>query len=125
MSTVWATTLQSLGDALFGPQRGFLNQARLDGILNDTALISVPNDYTKDVLETKVRELVTAALADGLGREVRISTVDPSFVSARSCAYFRASAAVLNEASGLSNPDSFTSHCPYVPGATQKIAAPF
>ncbi len=79
MSTVWATTLQSLGDALSGPQRGFLNQARLDGILNDTALISVPNDYTKDVLETKVRELVTAALADGLGREVRIAvTVDPT-----------------------------------------------
>ncbi len=83
MSQVWSGTLDTLGDALTSVQRGFLNQARLDGMINDTALISVPNEFTKEFLETRIREQVTSTLSSGLGRELRIAvTVDPTIEEA-------------------------------------------
>ena len=81
MTTIWSASLTQLGagDLLSPQQRAFLTQARLDGVLGDTALISVPNDYAKDVLETQLRDLVGATLAHELGREVRVAvTVDPA-----------------------------------------------
>ena len=64
-------------------QRAFLSLAKLVGLLDDTALIAVPNDFTKDIVETRLRERVTAALGDQLGRDVRLAvTVDPSLAEA-------------------------------------------
>ena len=49
------------------------------GLIDRTALLAVPDDYTKDVVETRVREQVTTALSDQLGIQVRLAvTVDPS-----------------------------------------------
>jgi chromosomal replication initiator protein len=48
-----------------------------------TALIAAPNDFTKDVLETRLRPLVTAALSAQLGTDIRLAvTVDPSITEA-------------------------------------------
>ena len=48
-------------------------------MVEDTAVIAAPNDFTKDVLETSLRPIVVAALSRTLGREIRIAvTVDPS-----------------------------------------------
>lgn len=80
MTELWSATLAALDENNIAvQQRAFLGLARLVGLLDDTALIAVPNDFTKDVVETRLRELVTQTLSSRLGREVRIAvTVDPS-----------------------------------------------
>jgi chromosomal replication initiator protein len=49
------------------------------GLVEDTVLIAAPNEFTKDVLETRLRPLVSSALSAILGRDIRLAvTVDPS-----------------------------------------------
>src|SRR5512134_228487 len=66
-------------DGIPAQQRAFLSLARLVGLLDGTALVKVPNDFTKDVVETRVRDQVTRALSSQLGMDVRLAvTVDSS-----------------------------------------------
>jgi len=76
---VWATTLDTLdADGVPVTRRAFLSMARLVGLLDDTALIAVPDDFSKNFVEQRLRMHVTQALSDQLGREVRLAvTVDP------------------------------------------------
>jgi chromosomal replication initiator protein len=80
MAQLWRTTLEALdSDGVPVQQRAFLSLARLVGLLDDTALIAVPNDFTKDIVETRLRDRVSSTLGEQLGREVRLAvTVDPS-----------------------------------------------
>jgi chromosomal replication initiator protein len=80
LGRVWATALETLADGALTPQqRAFFQMTRPLGMLNDTALISVPNDFTKDVLETRLRPFVCDALSQTLGRDIKIAvTVDSS-----------------------------------------------
>ncbi len=80
MAQLWRTTLEALdADGVPVQQRAFLSLARLVGLLDDTALIAVPNDFTKDIVETRLRDRVASTLGEQLGREVRLAvTVDPS-----------------------------------------------
>ena len=84
MTQLWLTTLEVLdSDGIPVQQRAFLSLAKLVGLLDDTALIAVPNDFTKDIVETRLRERVTATLGSQLGRDVRLAvTVDPSLAEA-------------------------------------------
>jgi chromosomal replication initiator protein len=77
---IWHNTLTALdADGLPPSHRAFLHQAKFVGLLDQTALLAVPDDFTKDIVETKVRQQVVAALSSQLGSEVRIAvTVDPS-----------------------------------------------
>ena len=80
MTQLWTTTLEALdSDGIPVQQRAFLSLARLVGLLDGTALIAVPNDFTKDIVETRLRDRVTQTLGAQLGRDVRLAvTVDPS-----------------------------------------------
>ncbi|MBK9739030.1 MAG: chromosomal replication initiator protein DnaA [Actinobacteria bacterium] len=80
LSDVWAKAIGSLSDGSLTPQqRAFVNLTRPLGLVEDTALIAAPNDFTKDVLETRLRPMVVEALSRELGREIRLAvTVDPS-----------------------------------------------
>ena len=80
LAEVWATAIATLADGSLTPQqRAFVNLTRPLGLVEDTALIAAPNDFTKDVLETRLRPMVTDALSRTLGREIRLAvTVDPS-----------------------------------------------
>jgi len=77
---VWTRALESLGDeGMTSQQRAFVSLTRPLAIVEDTALVAAPNEFTKDVLESKLRPLVVDALSRTLGREVRIAvTVDPT-----------------------------------------------
>ena len=77
---IWHGTLSALGDAgLSAQQHAFLRLAKLVGLLDSTALLAVPNELTKDVLEQRMRAQVTDALGAQLDREIRIAvTVDPA-----------------------------------------------
>ena len=60
---IWQNTIATLdADGLPARERAFLTLARLAGLLDGTALVKVPNDYTKDVVEQRVRDAVTRAL---------------------------------------------------------------
>lgn len=76
----WARAVASLAESSLTPQqRAFVSLTRPLGLVEGTALIAAPNDFTKDVLETRLRPLVTAALAAELGHDVRLAvTVDPT-----------------------------------------------
>ena len=77
---IWHNTLTSLdADGLPPTQRAFLHQAKFVGLLEETALLAVPDDYTKEIVETKVRQQVMTALSSQLGTEIRLAvTVDPA-----------------------------------------------
>ena len=80
LTDVWARALESLGDeGMTSQQRAFVSLTRPLAIVEDTALVAAPKEFTKDVLESKLRPLVVDALSRTLGREVRIAvTVDPT-----------------------------------------------
>ncbi len=60
------------------PPAGVRAADRPLGLLDGTALLAVPNDLTKDVIEQKVREPLTRALSDAYGSAIRLAvTVDP------------------------------------------------
>jgi chromosomal replication initiator protein len=65
---VWRRVHEQLDAAgLPSQQRAFLQLASLRGMLDTTALLAVPNDFTKDIIERNLREQVTHALTLVLG----------------------------------------------------------
>ena len=77
---VWTRAIGGLGDdALTAQQRAFVSLTRPLALVEDTALVAAPNEFTKDVLETRLRPLVVSALSNAIGREIRLAiSVDPS-----------------------------------------------
>nr|WP_277628442.1 chromosomal replication initiator protein DnaA [Arsenicicoccus dermatophilus] len=70
-------TLESHG--ISAKHRGFLRLSRLVGLLEGTALIAVPNDYTRGLVERDIRTELVSALQEQLGRDVRLAvTIDSS-----------------------------------------------
>ena len=80
LNEVWTRAIGGLGDdALTAQQRAFVSLTRPLALVEDTALVAAPNEFTKDVLETRLRPLVVSALSNALGREIRLAiSVDPS-----------------------------------------------
>ncbi len=79
-SQAWDATIEALaGDNFPAQYRAFLRLAQPMGLIDDTALIRVPDNFTKNKLETDLREYLTSALAKTLGHPVRLAvTVDDS-----------------------------------------------
>jgi chromosomal replication initiator protein len=79
---VWGRTLAGLADGSLSPQhRAFLRLTRPMAVVGDTVLIAAPNDFARDVIENRLRTVLTSALSAELGSDVQIAvTVDPSAV---------------------------------------------
>ncbi len=84
LGAVWSRTLESLTDiAVSAQQRAFMRLTRPLGLVEDTLLLAAPNDFAKDVLETRLRLLITGALSSQLGRDIQLAiTVQPGDSSA-------------------------------------------
>lgn len=84
INDVWAQTVSTLSDGTLTPQqRAFVALTKPLGIVGDTALVAAPNEFTKDVLETRLRPMVVHALSVTLGRDIMLAvTVDPSIAPA-------------------------------------------
>jgi chromosomal replication initiator protein len=79
LDEAWARALAVLEDTLAPQQRAFIGLSRLDGVVGETALLSVPHQFAKDVIEQRLREVITAVLTEQIGRDVRVAVVvDPS-----------------------------------------------
>jgi chromosomal replication initiator protein len=79
LAAVWARTIEGLDDDSLPPQhRAWVSLTRPLAIIEDTALLAAPNDFAKEVLDSRLRPLITAALSRQLGRDIRVAvTVEP------------------------------------------------
>src|SRR5437764_10449423 len=81
---VWTRAIASLGDDVLPAQhRAWMRLTRPLALVQDTAVIATPNDFAREVLDTKLRPLIVDALSRQLGRDVRVAvTVEPESTSA-------------------------------------------
>ncbi|MCU1676908.1 MAG: chromosomal replication initiator protein DnaA [Frankiales bacterium] len=79
LAAVWQRTIDGLDDDSLPPQhRAWVSLTRPLAIIEDTALLAAPNDFAKEVLDSRLRPLITAALSRQLGRDIRVAvTVEP------------------------------------------------
>ncbi|MGK5558650.1 chromosomal replication initiator protein DnaA [Actinomadura kijaniata] len=79
LGSVWARTLTALSDSDLHPgYRAWLPMVRPLALVEGTALLAAPNDFAKDVLESRLRSLITDVMSRELGREIRVAvTVQP------------------------------------------------
>ena len=74
LASAWNRSLEGLGDDTLPPQqRAFLQLSRPLALVEDTALFAVPNEFAKEILETRLRPVITEALSKQYGREIRIA----------------------------------------------------
>jgi chromosomal replication initiator protein len=79
LGAVWMAATDELADEIVSPQqRAYLRLTRLRAIVEDTALLSVPDAFTRDVIESRLRPAITDALSRRLGRPIQVAvTVRP------------------------------------------------
>src|SRR4029079_6019335 len=64
LASVWTRTLAGLADGTLSPQHlAFLRLTRPMALVGDTVLIAAPNDFARDVIENRLRAVLTEALA--------------------------------------------------------------
>jgi chromosomal replication initiator protein len=81
LAHLWSRTLERLTaqDELTPQFQAWLSLTRPIAFVEDTVLLAAPHDFAKDILETRLRPALTAALANEIGRDVRVAvTVEPS-----------------------------------------------
>ena len=77
----WSQALQRLArdEHLTAQNRSFLRLVKPLAVVEDNVFLAVAEDFTKNYVESTIREPITEALSGVLGREVRIAvTVDAS-----------------------------------------------
>ena len=79
LAAVWHAATDELADEIVSAQqRAYLRLTRLRAIVEDTALLSVPDAFTRDVIESRLRPVITEALSRLLGRAIQVAvTVRP------------------------------------------------
>ncbi|GII97183.1 chromosomal replication initiator protein DnaA [Sinosporangium siamense] len=79
LGAVWARARENfLDDNVPAQQRAWLALTRPFGLVNDTVVLAAPNDFAKDVLESKLRPLIAHALSQEFGHPMRVAVmVDP------------------------------------------------
>jgi chromosomal replication initiator protein len=79
LDTVWQSALAGLPDGALSPQhRAWLGLTRPLGLVEDTALLAAPNEFAKDVLDTRLRPVIAQALSAAYGRDIQVAvTVQP------------------------------------------------
>ncbi|MBW8173017.1 chromosomal replication initiator protein DnaA [Ornithinimicrobium sp. Arc0846-15] len=71
---IWAKVVEHLDSSGIRPrERGFLRLTRLVGLIENTALLAVPYQHTKDSLESTLELPVSRALSQHLDRDVRLA----------------------------------------------------
>ncbi|MFF5205233.1 chromosomal replication initiator protein DnaA [Streptosporangium sp. NPDC000396] len=80
LGEAWTRALEnSLNESVPPQQRVWLGMTRPFGLMNDTVVLAAPTDFARDVLENKLRPLISHALSQEFGRPMRVAVmVDPS-----------------------------------------------
>jgi chromosomal replication initiator protein len=79
LDSVWTRAIAGLGeDLVSAQQRAWLRLTKPLALVQDTVVLATPNDFARDVLDTRLRPLVIEALSRELARDVRVAvTVEP------------------------------------------------
>ncbi|HEU5034676.1 MAG TPA: chromosomal replication initiator protein DnaA [Mycobacteriales bacterium] len=79
LEAVWTRAIADLGDDVLPAQhRAWMRLTKPLALVQDTAVLATPNDFAREVLDTKLRPLIVDALSRQLGRDVRVAvTVEP------------------------------------------------
>ncbi|MEO6204557.1 MAG: hypothetical protein ABIO67_04135, partial [Mycobacteriales bacterium] len=79
LEEVWARAVTGLSDGQLSPQhRAWVGLTRPLGLMEDTVLLAAPNEFAKDVLDSRLRPVIAGALSAAFGREIRVAvTVQP------------------------------------------------
>lgn len=80
LEAVWQAATDELHDEIVSQQnRAYLRLTRLRAIVEDTALLSVPNPQVREIIEQRLRPAITEALSRVLGRSLQVvATVRPA-----------------------------------------------
>jgi chromosomal replication initiator protein len=70
LGAVWAAATEAIASAQY---RAYLRLTWLRAIVEDTALVAVPDAFTRDVIESKLRPAITEALSQRLGRAIQVA----------------------------------------------------
>jgi len=79
LAAVWSAALAGLADELPPQHRAWIELTRPLAMVDGTALLAAPNEFAKDILDSRLRPRIIAALTRELGCEVRVAViVDPA-----------------------------------------------
>jgi chromosomal replication initiator protein len=80
LEAVWTRAIADLSDDVLPAQhRAWMRLTKPLALVQDTAVLATPNDFAREVLDTKLRPLIVDALSRQLGRDVRVAvTVEPA-----------------------------------------------
>jgi chromosomal replication initiator protein len=74
LPAAWNQALDSLADGALPPQqRAWMRLTRPLAIVEDTIVLAAPNEFAKEVLDTRLRPLIVEALSAELGRDVQLA----------------------------------------------------
>jgi chromosomal replication initiator protein len=83
-ASVWDRARAVLEQSVTPQQRAFIGLSRLDGVVGETALLSVPHHFAKEIIEARLRQVISSVLSDEVGTDLRIAVVvDPSLDTGR------------------------------------------
>jgi chromosomal replication initiator protein len=73
LATVWDQIRERLVTSLSPQQNALLNLTRPLGLVEDTAVLAAPNEFTQTVLESRMRIQLADALSAEFGRAIRVA----------------------------------------------------
>jgi chromosomal replication initiator protein len=73
LATVWDQIRERLSTSLSPQQNAMLNLTRPLGLVEDTAVLAAPNEFTQTVLESRMRRVLSEALSEQFGRDIRVA----------------------------------------------------
>src|SRR3954466_4307506 len=74
LEAVWIRAIAELDDETLPAQhRAWMRLTRPLALVQDTAVLATPNDFAREVLDTKLRPVIMDALSRQLGRDVRVA----------------------------------------------------
>jgi chromosomal replication initiator protein len=74
LASVWRDATEEIAEEIVSAQqRAYLRETRLRAIVEDTALLAVPDAFTRDQIEMKLRPAITDALSRRLGRAIQVA----------------------------------------------------
>jgi len=73
LATVWDQIRERLATSLSPQQNALLNLTRPLGLVEDTAVLAAPNEFTQTVLESRMRIQLADALSAEFGRAIRVA----------------------------------------------------
>ena len=73
LTTVWDQIRERLSTSLSPQQNAMLNLTRPLGLVEDTAVLAAPNEFTQTVLESRMRRVLSEALSEQFGRDIRVA----------------------------------------------------